>query len=54
MLNFYYSVPTEIFFGENQIKVLGEQIKKYRRINIIVYGGGSIKATGIYEEVVKF
>jgi len=53
MLNFYYSVPTEIFFGENQINVLGEQIKKYGSRILLVYGGGSIKATGIYEEVVK-
>ncbi len=53
MLNFYYSVPTEIFFGENHINVLGEQIKKYGSRILLVYGGGSIKATGIYEEVVK-
>ncbi len=28
MLNFNYSIPTKIFFGKNQISVLGEQIKK--------------------------
>lgn len=27
MLNFNYSIPTKIFFGKNQISVLGEQIK---------------------------
>lgn len=53
MLNFCYSVPTEIFFGENQIDVLGDQIKKYGSRILLVYGGGSIKRIGLYEKVVK-
>lgn len=53
MKNFNYSIPTEIFFGEGQIKVLPEQIKKYGSKVLIVYGGGSIKKNGVYDKVVE-
>ncbi len=52
MKNFHYSIPTEIFFGKGQIEVLGEQIKKYGTRVLLAYGGGSIKKTGLYQEVV--
>ena len=29
MLNFKYDIPTKVFFGEGQIKVLGRELKKY-------------------------
>ncbi|MPM66370.1 NADH-dependent butanol dehydrogenase A [bioreactor metagenome] len=53
MKNFNYSIPTEIFFGEGQIKVLPEQIKKHGSKVLIVYGGGSIKKNGVYDKVVE-
>ncbi|MCW6109585.1 iron-containing alcohol dehydrogenase [Clostridium sporogenes] len=53
MLNFNYSIPTKIFFGRNQINILGEQIKKYGSKVLLTYGGGSIKKNGIYDEVIK-
>ncbi|MDS1008198.1 iron-containing alcohol dehydrogenase [Clostridium sporogenes] len=53
MLNFNYSIPTKIFFGRNQINILGEQIKKYGSRVLLTYGGGSIKKNGIYEKVIK-
>ncbi|OPJ57839.1 iron-containing alcohol dehydrogenase [Clostridium oryzae] len=53
MNNFDYLVPTEIFFGKGQIKVLGENIKKYGSRVLLVYGGGSIKKNGIYDDVIK-
>lgn len=53
MKNFNYSIPTEIFFGEGQIKVLPEQIKKYGTKVLLVYGGGSIKKNGVYSKVVE-
>lgn len=53
MLNFNYSIPTEIFFGKGQIKVLGREIKKYGNRVLLVYGGGSIKKNGVYSEVVE-
>lgn len=51
MLNFKYSIPTEIFFGKNQVEVLGKEIKKYGSKVLLVYGGGSIKKNGIYDKV---
>lgn len=53
MLNFNYSIPTEVFFGRDQIEVLGEQIKKYGSKVLLTYGGGSIKSNGIYDKVVE-
>lgn len=53
MLNFDYSIPTKIFFGKGQIGVLGREVKKIGNKVLLVYGGGSIKKSGIYDEVVK-
>jgi alcohol dehydrogenase YqhD (iron-dependent ADH family) len=53
MLNFNYSIPTKIFFGKDQINVLGMELKKYGSKVLIVYGGGSIKRSGIYDKVSK-
>lgn len=53
MLNFNYSIPTDIFFGKDQIKVLGTEIKKYGNKVLLVYGGGSIKKNGIYEKTIE-
>ncbi|APQ75659.1 NADH-dependent alcohol dehydrogenase [Clostridium botulinum] len=53
MLNFNYSIPTKIFFGKNQISVLGDQIKKYGSRVLLTYGGGSIKKNGVYDKVIK-
>ena len=51
MLNFHYRIPTEIFFGKDQIQVLPEQVKKYGSRVLMVYGGGSIRKNGLYESV---
>ncbi|WP_282804166.1 iron-containing alcohol dehydrogenase [Clostridium tetani] len=53
MLNFNYSIPTKIFFGKGQIEILGKEIKKYGNKVLVVYGGGSIKKNGVYDEVVN-
>lgn len=52
MKNFQYSIPTKIFFGKNQIDVLADQIKGYGSKVLLVYGGGSIKKTGLYDRVI--
>lgn len=51
MKNFNYSIPTKIFFGKNQIDVLGNEIKKYGSKVLLVYGGGSIKKSGLYDKI---
>lgn len=53
MLNFNYSIPTEVFFGENQIDVLANEIKKYGSRVLLVYGGGSVKRIGVYDRVIS-
>ncbi|AJA46537.1 NADH-dependent butanol dehydrogenase A [Clostridium pasteurianum DSM 525 = ATCC 6013] len=53
MLNFDYSIPTKIFFGKGKIGVLPAEIKKYGSKILLVYGGGSIKRNGIYEDITK-
>ena len=52
MLNFDYSIPTKIFFGQDQIQKLADQISQYGSQVLLVYGGGSIKKIGLYEKVV--
>ena len=51
MQNFIYHIPTKIYFGEGQIKELGTILKNNGNSVLLVYGGGSIKKNGIYDEV---
>ncbi|MFT5874457.1 MAG: alcohol dehydrogenase YqhD (iron-dependent ADH family) [Clostridium sp.] len=51
MLNFDYSIQTEIFFGKDKIDQLAENVKKYGSKVLLVYGGGSIKKSGLYGKI---
>lgn len=53
MRNFVYNIPTKIFFGKGQIEKIGEEILKYGKRVLLVYGKGSVKANGIYDKVVE-
>lgn len=53
MENFIYSIPTKIAFGKGQIRMLPEFVKQYGNKVLLVYGGGSIKRTGIYDDAVR-
>jgi len=53
MQNFDYHIPTDIFFGKDQIKKLGPELKKYTNKILLAYGEKSIKETGLYDQVVK-
>lgn len=50
MKNFIYQNPTKIIFGEGQIEKLNQEIPQQAKI-LMLYGGGSIKKNGIYEQV---
>lgn len=50
MNNFSYSIPTVIHFGKDQISHLAE-LKKSGTNVLLVYGGGSIKKSGLYDKV---
>lgn len=51
--NFSYVNPTRLYFGEESLKYLKEELKCYGPKVLLVYGGGSIKRNGIYKEVSK-
>ena len=51
--NFMYSNPTKLYFGENALSNLAGELQKYGKNVLLVYGGGSIKKNGIYDDVVK-
>lgn len=50
MNNFSYKNPTKIIFGKDGIAKLPEEINKDAKI-LMLYGGGSIKRNGIYDQV---
>ncbi len=52
MNNFVYDIPTKVYFGENQLGHLHEELRKYGKKVLLTYGGGSIKKSGLYELVV--
>ena len=52
MLKFSFHNPTRIHFGEETIKAIAEEIPVSAKV-LIVYGGGSIKKNGIYDQVVS-
>lgn len=51
--NFVYYNPTKIYFGNEQLIHLSEEVKKYGDKAILIYGGGSIKKTGFYDKIMK-
>ena len=51
--NFSYCNPTKLYFGDDSLRFLSEELHKYGSNVVLIYGGGSIKKNGIYEEVTK-
>lgn len=49
--SFDYYNPTKLYFGDDAQKNLSEELKNYGTKVLLTYGGGSIKANGIYDEV---
>ncbi|OOE14098.1 iron-containing alcohol dehydrogenase [Fictibacillus arsenicus] len=53
MNEFIYYNPTRLVFGKNQIKALKDELGRYGKKVLVVYGGGSIKRNGLYDEVMN-
>ena len=53
MLDFNYAVSTKILFGKNKIEQLDQKVEKYADRLLFVYGGGSIKRIGLYDQIIK-
>lgn len=51
--NFSYCNPTKLYFGEDSLNYLNEELPKYGPNVQLVYGGGSIKKNGIYEKTME-
>ncbi len=50
--NFTYCNPTKLYFGKDALNGLKEELPKYGKNVLLVYGGGSIKRNGIYDRVI--
>ena len=51
--NFSYCNPTKLYFGDESMNYLNTELPKYGKNVVLIYGGGSIKKNGIYDEVIK-
>jgi NADP-dependent alcohol dehydrogenase len=51
MNNFDFQNPTKIIFGKGEISKISKEIPKNAKV-LMLYGGGSIKKNGIYEQVI--
>lgn len=51
MLNFRYYNPTEIIFGRDTHKAVGQQVKRFADKVLLHYGGGSVRKTGVLDAV---
>ncbi|MDR2833723.1 MAG: iron-containing alcohol dehydrogenase [Streptococcaceae bacterium] len=52
MENFRMYVPTDIRFGKNRLDELPESLAQFGKRVLLVYGGGSIKKSGLYQQVI--
>lgn len=50
--NFTYHNPTKLYFGEDSLSNLKTELANYGKNILFVYGGGSIKKSGLYDEII--
>ncbi|PID14596.1 NADH-dependent alcohol dehydrogenase [Sporosarcina sp. P34] len=53
MDNFIFNNPTKLIFGKDQLQHLPEELGRYGKKVLLVYGGGSIKRNGLYDEIMS-
>ena len=51
--DFSYKNATKLYFGDESLQYLNEELPKYGKTVQLIYGGGSIKKNGLYDEIVK-
>lgn len=49
--NFTYCNPTKLYFGDDSLKYLNDELPKYGKNVVLIYGKESIKKNGIYDAV---
>ena len=50
--NFMYCNPTRLYFGEKALGRLGKELANYGEKVLLSYGGGSIKKSGLYDQII--
>lgn len=53
MKTFQFYNPTRLIFGKGQVETLKTEVPKYGKRVLLVYGGGSIKRNGLYDQVIR-
>lgn len=53
MENFTYAIPTVVHFGKSQIEKLGAEVAARAHKVLVVYGGGSVKRSGVYDAAIQ-
>ena len=53
MIDFTFENPTRIHFGKNALSQLPKEVQRYGKRILLVYGGGSIKRIGLYDQVME-
>lgn len=51
--NFSYKNATKLYFGDESLQYLNDELPKYGKTVQLIYGGGSVKKNGIYDAVVE-
>lgn len=51
--DFTYFNPTKIYFGKTALGNLSSELSNYGNTVLLVYGKGSIKKSGLYDEIIK-
>ena len=49
--NFKYHNPTKLYFGNQSLQFLNQELPEYGHNVVLIYGGGSIEKNGIYQAV---
>ncbi|MDO5597109.1 MAG: iron-containing alcohol dehydrogenase [Acidaminococcus sp.] len=52
MKDFVYDIPTKVYFGKTALTHVGEELSRFGHKVLLVYGGGSIKRTGLYDRLI--
>ncbi|ANU11511.1 NADH-dependent butanol dehydrogenase [Planococcus antarcticus DSM 14505] len=50
---FSFYNPVKLIFGEGQLQAIKKELPKFGKKVLLVYGGGSIKKNGLYDEVIQ-
>lgn len=53
MIDFVFQNPAKIIFGRDALSHLGEEALRYSDKVLLVYGGGSVKRIGLFDQVMK-